>query len=381
MRTFQRVTQTGERSAALARPAAGFSPAPIQRLLHLQGLADASRPRQVIQRAATEAQKYISENGIVGVKAKKKDINRYVRDRSKPQHLRYGLRDAWNIGSGKGQTISYSDDIADSGAASHHAKVEKETSNKAEGDSILKSALDQYGSQHYSGVVSILGFRLCGHKHGIAVAISRSTGKAESKAMKSSESVERTDHADRFKWFSEAQAHTAKFVNYSSTDTGSSLIIWLDATGYLRLRSGLVHEFGSSGLALNRFHQENVSSFAHLINVGIHPDFDGDFAAMVIDVKDLQKLGSPREEELLFGTEEQEQEHQAAVQPPGRRTMPNELLYAHAAGFQSFGEMEEWRQSDAFFWYQDMIETFGPVIPPARRDALLRRFREEFQRD
>jgi hypothetical protein len=313
-----------------------------------------------VQRMPGDAGKFITDNNLKGVKAKLVSIRKYVKDKDNPQDMRYGLRDAWNKGLEKTHTnyINYSDQVVEQGRQSHQEKVTRETKNKLDGDIILATAMDEYESQKMSGPISIAGFRLCRYKGGIAVAVSRSTGREESKSMKQSKKIERVEHADSYKWFSESQAHAEKFVNYSSSDTGSSLVIWLDLSGYLALRKAMSHEYGSSGLKQNRFHQENVSIHSHLVNIGIHSAFDSKFQSLIINVKDLESVGKLKEQSLTFF-----------------ELMPEELLFVRAAGFES---VSKWRKSDAFKWYEDMVLTFGEPIAPTRRDALLRRIQEEF---
>lgn len=60
------------------------------------------------------------------------------------------------------------------------------------------------------------------------------------------------------------------------------------------------------------------------------------------------------------------------------QTMPDELLYAHVAGFTNPAMLSDWRKSNAFNWYKDMVLTFGTPISAERRNALVRRIKTEF---
>lgn len=326
-----------------------------------------------------EAAKFMEDHSIVGVKLQKKHISKFVRNREYAQELRYGLRDAWNYGrnEGWGDWIKYSDDVVEGGRKSHDDKVRRETENKVRGDEILQKAHDQYNSEKYSGPVDIEGFRLCSYRSrkrsGTAMALSRATGRTESRAMMDSESIDRgMVHSDTYKWFSEAQAHTEKFINTSSTDTGTNLVIWLDLPSYLGIRQETEHEFLSGGRPGNRFHQENVSSHAHLINIGIHPNLDKQFNECIIKVKHLRTLSGIEKKPLIFDKR---------WETPGTalQAMPEELLFMNVAGFD-LGDLREWRASDAFKWYEDMILTFGPQVDRQRLTALAERIKREFRR-
>jgi hypothetical protein len=56
---------------------------------------------------------------------------------------------------------------------------------------------------------------------------------------------------------------------------------------------------------------------------------------------------------------------------------PEELLFMHVAHFD-MSMIREWRQSQAYQWYQEMILTFGLPIDPERRKDLVARIRSEF---
>lgn len=245
----------------------------------------------VVQLLEKEAATFIKDNDIEWKgKISKKKVFEYSKDEKIDARLRKGLVEAWNVGATKAQTIHFvSDEVREEGRGSHLAKVERETRNKLEGDKVLARALDLYQSQRMVGPVSIEGFRLCRYKKGIAVAVSRSTGKAESKAMKKEHEIQRMAHKDPYKWFSESSAHTEKFVNNSESDVGSRLVVWIDASVYLEIRSSLKHEYLSSGVEDNRFHQENVSGHAHLINIGIHGRAESIFNRAIINVSDLEE--------------------------------------------------------------------------------------------
>lgn len=265
---------------------------PIQRKITSKAAAPPNvRTGSVVQLLEKEAAIFIKDNDIEWKgKINKKKVLEFSKDEKINPQLRKGLVDAWNVGATKAQSIKFvSDDVREDGRGSHVAKVERETKNKLEGDKLLGRALDLYQSQRMVGPVSIEGFRLCRYKKGIAVAVSRSTGKAESKAMKKEHEIQRMKHKDPYKWFSESAAHTEKFLNNSEDDVGSRLVVWVDAGVYLEIRSSLTHEFLSSGVEDNRFHQENVSGHRHLINIGIHGKVESTFNRAIVAVYDLEQ--------------------------------------------------------------------------------------------
>ena len=266
--------------------------APIQRKVVSQAAAlRNARTGSVVQLLEKEAAIFIKDNDIEWKgKISKKKVVEFSKDVKIDAHLRQGLVEAWNVGATKAQSIHFvSDDVREEGRGSHLAKLERETRNKLEGDKVLGRALDLYHSKRMVGPVSIEGFRLCRYKKGLAVAVSRSTGKAESKAMKKEHEIQRMAHKDPYKWFSESSAHTEKFVNNSESDVGSRLVVWIDASVYLEIRSSLKHEYLSSGVEDNRFHQENVSGHAHLINIGIHGRVESIFNRAIVAVSDLEE--------------------------------------------------------------------------------------------
>lgn len=345
---------------------AGSGPPPMS---SRNGVSPADR-RNLVQMTPEDAAKFIESNNIAWRgKISKKNVEAFCRDSNNSEAHRSGLLAAWNKGVDKGQFIKIVSDEARLAATKVHAlKAKRETANKLRGDQLLKMALDAYQMKGLKGVASISGFRICRYKRGVAVAISRATGKAESKAMKQSHSIERVEHSDPYKWFSESQAHTEKFENYVSTDTGAKLVIWLDGDKYLTIRQRVEHEFLSSGVEANRFHQENVSGHAHLINLGIHLAEQEEFHAAVIDVKDLSTAAAEESFEVSAPA-------QAAPVPTLRMT-GEELLFATLAGYRNPGMLEDWRRSNEYLWYEDEVLTFGSPIPPYRRQLLIDRIRQ-----
>jgi len=332
--------------------------------------------RQVIQMDDEDAREYIAANRIEWQgKVSKKKVEEYYNNTHNNEEHRRGLLAAWNRNAGKGQRIAeVAEEEQRRGMLAQKEKKDRETANKLQGDKLLPAALDTYQTRKLQGVAEISGFRICRHKRGLAVALSRATGKAESKAMKGTRQIERIAYADTYKWFSESQAHTEKFVNYTSGDTGATLAVWLEADRYIYIRQALEHEFLSSGAKVNRFHQENVSGhMMHLINIGIHPDKDAEFMAAVIDVKDLSTAAA----EESFGVSVPTPQS-AVASSPTTSGVDEEMQFAYLAGY-SKNSFKQWRKSNQYLWYQDEAETFGSPIPPycsQRLTARITRWRE-----
>lgn len=333
---------------------------------------------------AMKPEEYVRRHQLPLKKLRKKAVHAYVRDLQNPERHRVGLAEAWNAQQKyPAQRVTPAMEAERArGLAAHARKLERETSNKNRGDAILSTAVDSYRTRKMEGEVAIQGFRLIGNGKGqVAVAVSRSTGRHEARAMRSTGELQRREHTDPYKWFSESAAHTAKFVNNSSAETGSRVVVWLDADQYLDMRRGMQHEFGSSGAARNRFHQENVSDYPHLINVGIHAAEEEAFNRAIVDVSQFAGAGRQgrRVDDLpeiarLSEPEPPRPFRMGAEAPSQIRMSGQELLYAHAAGFRQPDALRDWRASEQYALYRDAASR-GP-IPPAQRDQILEQFRK-----
>jgi hypothetical protein len=374
--------------AALQRSAGN---ARCARLLAELGTDQVHSPSKdpTIQRTPDDAAQFIAANKITWEgKLSKKHVIAWVTDENNDAGLRAGLLAAWNLNADKGQQIKVTPpEVRQGGVASQEGKAARERQNKERGDRRLLAALDQYERKEYRGIVSIGGFRISryGRRNGtggIAIAVSRATGRAESTKMKSESKIQRREQADPYKWFSESQAHTEQFVNYSSSDVGQSLIVWLDAERYLAIRRALEHEFLSSHSESNRFHQESVSS-DHLINLGIHPAGQSEFEAAMIKVSDLPDSHRIETVRLEYEDELQTPEPQhsslassteSAPDTSGTIVLhPQELLYAHAAGYRN--DIGAWRESLEFRSFERALVDYGSPLPEVARNLLLKFFR------